>query len=1222
MPRPAKILGPDGRPVSVGPSPAHRRADLRGRYDAAQTTPENANHWANADAYSATAANSVEVRRTLRNRARYEVANNGYASGIVETIANDTIGTGPRLQIQTKDPEFNERVATEFEEWTAATGLAEKLRTLHQARMVDGESFALFITNPILPTPVKLDILPVEADQIATPYAYIPDARNVDGIEFDAYGNPAFYHYLLEHPGDLLHYGEYGKFDRLPASLVVHWFKVRRPGQKRGVSELAPCLPLFAQLRRYTLATLSAAEIAALFAALLKTTAPPRTVDDGEDGESQPPGIVPFETEQIVRGMMTALPDGYDVTQLRAEQPTTTYPAFKNELINEVARPLSAPFNVAAGNSSNYNYSSGRLDHQGYHRAIGVVRYFLETAVLDRLFRAWVLEARLADPALVEGIEADRLPRHRWGWDGFAHVDPEKEANAQTIRLANGTTTMEAECAEDGNDWRDVARQQAEERKFYASLGVPYPGDAAKPPAATPPTGPPDAAPGGPTNAEASLSTRTRIAATGAAAPDRLTIQGTGTVEIEAARSEDNRPTFAIVGYTGAPMKVDGFSYPVIVDLAGLKADSQQIPALRNHDTDRIVGMTDAIKIGSDVRLSGVITGDNADAQEVISQSKNGFKWQASIGANVVRREFLEAGKKATVNGREVNGPILIARQSVLQEISFVALGADGQTSASVAASISLGTPLQGSPMNFEQWLKAKGYDPPATPDSLKAVLRAAYSIEHPNGDTAAAAANGNAATTAAAAASTAGGASADPRALQTLDEIFAGQREENERVSEITRLTAAAVRDRPAMTDALERISRTAIEARISPRDFELELLRATRAVPGNFSVHAKDARTTGRVIEAAICQAGNLESAVTEKAFDDETLQSARDRFPQGITLVEVLTISARENGYTGIGGRDVNGLLRAAFPVRTDVRAEGFSTISLPGILGNVANKFLAAGFNAVEDTWRLVAARRAVNDFKAITTYTLTGGMMYEKVGPAGELKHATVGEMSYTNQIDSYGRLFTITRRDIINDDLGALTAVPKKLGRGAALKLNDVFWTVFLNNSTFFASGNANYISGGTTNLSLTSLTTAGTTFANQTDPDGYPLGITPKILLVPNAVGVLANNLMTSTMIANDTTANTQTLANNPFAGLYTVAKSAYLSNSNYTGYSTTAWYLLADPNDLPVIEVAFLNGRETPIVESADAEFDSLGIQFRGYFDFGAALQEYRAGVKSAGA
>ncbi|HEX6985677.1 MAG TPA: hypothetical protein VF170_09880, partial [Planctomycetaceae bacterium] len=68
-------------------------------------------------------------------------------------------------------------------------------------------------------------------------------------------------------------------------------------------------------------------------------------------------------------------------------------------------------------------------------------------------------------------------------------------------------------------------------------------------------------------------------------------------------------------------------------------------------------------------------------------------------------------------------------------------------------------------------------------------------------------------------------------------------------------------------------------------------------------------------------------------------------------------------------------------------------------------------------------------------------------------------------------------------------------------------------------------------------------------------------------------------------------------------------------------TGYSALAWYLLADPSDMPVIEVAFLNGRDTPIVESADADFNTLGVQFRGYHDFGVSLQEYRGGVRMKG-
>ena len=72
---------------------------IRASYDAAQTTNENSRHWANADALSAIAAGSQSVRATIRNRARYEIANNSFARGIVLTLSNDLVGTGPRLQV-------------------------------------------------------------------------------------------------------------------------------------------------------------------------------------------------------------------------------------------------------------------------------------------------------------------------------------------------------------------------------------------------------------------------------------------------------------------------------------------------------------------------------------------------------------------------------------------------------------------------------------------------------------------------------------------------------------------------------------------------------------------------------------------------------------------------------------------------------------------------------------------------------------------------------------------------------------------------------------------------------------------------------------------------------------------------------------------------------------------------------------------------------------------
>lgn len=140
---------------------------VRARSDAAVTNDANYRHWAGADGLSANAAASPEVRRILRNRARYEAANNSYARGIVLTLANDVVGTGPRLQMLTQDGEANSRIEREFFKWSQAVGLAGKLRTMRMARAVDGEAFGVLTSNPALDARINLDFRLVEAEQVA-----------------------------------------------------------------------------------------------------------------------------------------------------------------------------------------------------------------------------------------------------------------------------------------------------------------------------------------------------------------------------------------------------------------------------------------------------------------------------------------------------------------------------------------------------------------------------------------------------------------------------------------------------------------------------------------------------------------------------------------------------------------------------------------------------------------------------------------------------------------------------------------------------------------------------------------------------------------------------------------------------------------------------------------------------------------------------------------------
>jgi capsid protein len=248
---------------------------------------------------------------------------------------------------------------------------------------------------------------------------------------------------------------------------VLHYFRADRPGQSRGIPDITPALPLFAQLRRFTLAVLGAAETAADFAGILYTDAP-------ANGEAE--SVEPMDSIELEARSLLTMPGGWKMAQVQAEQPSTTYAEFKRELLNEIARCLNMPFNVAACNSSGYNYASGRLDHQTYFKSIRVEQEHLASTVLDRLLDAWLREAVLSSdllPLPVRTLVAtgQSLP-HQWFWDGNEHVDPAKEATAQATRLASHTTTLAAEYAKQGRDWENELRQRGKELSLMKELGL------------------------------------------------------------------------------------------------------------------------------------------------------------------------------------------------------------------------------------------------------------------------------------------------------------------------------------------------------------------------------------------------------------------------------------------------------------------------------------------------------------------------------------------------------------------------------------------------------------------------------------------------------------------------------------------------------------------------------------------------------------------------------
>ena len=455
------ILDAYGRPI-VARQPKRR---VRASYDAAADTTRNERHWANADGRSASAATSHEVREKLRRRARYAChESNSYAAGIVRTLANDIIGTGPRLQLMIPGrSDAARRIEREFMLWSYEARLAEKLRSMTIAKVVDGEAFAAFVTNPGLQTPVQLDLALIECDRVKSPWWQLDETEeNADGILFDSYGNPRQYTVLQEHPGnDFL--TEFGEFDTIDAADMIHLFRLDRPGQRRGVPEIAPALPLFALLQRFTLATLHAAETAASYSGVLFTDDPD---NDDESVDAEPGDVIEVEHNSLL-----VLPNGRKLGQMKAEHPTTNHEMFKRETLREALRCMTMPYNIGSGDSSKYNYASGRLDHQTYDRRIKIDQDYTGAACLDRTFVRWFDEASLIpdrrnrDGSREAYIPDGLPPMAEWNWlwffDGRPHVDPLKEAAAATTLVNGLLLTEKAYFAERGLDSEEQERQIA-----------------------------------------------------------------------------------------------------------------------------------------------------------------------------------------------------------------------------------------------------------------------------------------------------------------------------------------------------------------------------------------------------------------------------------------------------------------------------------------------------------------------------------------------------------------------------------------------------------------------------------------------------------------------------------------------------------------------------------------------------------------------------------------
>lgn len=390
-------------------------------------------------------------------------------------------------------------------------------------------------------------------------------------------------------------------------------------------------------------------------------------------------------------------------------------------------------------------------------------------------------------------------------------------------------------------------------------------------------------------------------------------------------------------------------------------------------------------------------------------------------------------------------------------------------------------------------------------------------------------------------------------------------------------------------------------------------EAVRAKREAPGIIVKKEANEMPVGAIISASLQASSGV--APEQMGLPPQVIEAAKKEYRDGMSLKHAVLKAARANGCTDeyISASNWNSVTGYASGLMA-----GFSNVNLSGILGNVINKNVKRGFEYAEQTWRQIAEIANVSDFKAMNSYRLQANGEFLEVPKGGELKHGSLSEDTWSNAAKTYGMMYAITRTDIINDDQGAITTRGFQFGRKAGVTINKKFWAAFLNNASFFTGDK---VWSSATALSVEALAAAVQKFLARKDSSGEYIGSMPKILLVPPTLLTLAEQLYNDRQVIATGVGSSKALtpAGNPNAGKYKPLTSVYLEDSGMTGYSATDYYLLDDPMNAATMQVVFLDGRQTPIVESSEAEFNTLGIQFRSYFDFGVAQADPAGGFKA---
>lgn len=438
------------------------------RWDGGKTDRLNSGKWtgANGLAINVDLASYLTV---LRNRCHLEIAKNPYVEGVIQTHIIDICGeNGPTLQVQSDDDDYNAALEALWREWFAMPDINGQLTGVDFLRLnirscwPNGEFVNQKVTDPGAVGGVKLRLMAIDPRRLDSPWSTLApksdDGSEITlGVKRSKTGKPLSY---FIGPAIDSAWGGLGMMQKpaeIPARDIIHGFEMSEPGQARGLPWLAVSLEGQSDLREYDNQTLDSARLANDFSATLTNENADATALDVNS------------SVEIERRRITAMPPGWKVSQLAPNQPSSQYVEYRAARLAELGRAVNMPLMMVTLNSAEHNYSSARFDGQIYQRGNVVKQSWLTRVMLEPCLNEIIVEAELA------GLLDPRPAKLKfvWTWPKAPHVDPAKEATAETVRMANGTLTLASACAAHGLDWEQVIEQRKREKAALEAAGLP-----------------------------------------------------------------------------------------------------------------------------------------------------------------------------------------------------------------------------------------------------------------------------------------------------------------------------------------------------------------------------------------------------------------------------------------------------------------------------------------------------------------------------------------------------------------------------------------------------------------------------------------------------------------------------------------------------------------------------------------------------------------------------